>query len=204
MKKYWPLAILAAAFMIGEVLVDLVQPRLMAEIVDNGILGLSSGGTPDISLIVRVGIRMLLVVITGGGLGLLSAIFTNICAQNFGNDVRKAVFDRTMHFSFSQTDKFTTGSLITRTTSDVQQVQGLVSQMIRGFVRSLMFFFGGGLALLTLDVSFGVIVAIAIPLLLLAIIFTLWKANPLFGLVQGKLDRMNVVMQENISILKPL
>ena len=54
MKKYWPLAILAAAFMIGEVLVDLVQPRLMAEIVDNGILGLSSGGTPDISLIIRV------------------------------------------------------------------------------------------------------------------------------------------------------
>ena len=199
LKKYWPLAVLAAAFMVGEVLVDLVQPRLMATIVDDGILGRATGGAADIPLIISTGVRMLLVVIAGGAFGMLSAVFTNLCAQNFGNDVRKAVFSRIMHLSFGQTDQFTTGSLITRTTSDVTQVQQLVSQMIRGFVRCLMFFFGGGLALLTLDLHFGVIVAITIPLLFFAMMFLLWKTNPLFGLVQGKLDRMNTVIQENIS-----
>ena len=199
LKKYWFFAVLASAFMVGEVLVDLIQPRLMETIVDEGILGINNGGVSDIPLIASTGIRMILIVIVGGGCGILSAVFTNLCAQNFGNDVRKACFSRIMQFSYEQTDHFTTGSLITRITSDVSQTQQMVSQMIRGFVRCMIFFAGGSFALVTLDMHFGVIVAIAVPLLLLDIIFVLWKTNPLFSVLQKRLDRMNTVIEENVS-----
>ncbi len=199
LKKYWLFAVLASAFMVGEVLVDLIQPRLMETIVDEGILGINNGGVSDIPLIASTGVRMILIVIVGGGCGILSAVFTNLCAQNFGNDVRKACFSRIMQFSYEQTDHFTTGSLITRITSDVSQTQQMVSQMIRGFVRCMIFFAGGSFALVTLDMHFGVIVAIAVPLLLLDIIFVLWKTNPLFSVLQKRLDRMNTVIEENVS-----
>jgi len=81
----------------------------------------------------------------------------------------------------------------------VSQTQQMVSQTIRGFVRSMIFFAGGSFALVTLDMHFGVIVAIAVPLLLLDIIFVLWKTNPLFSVLQKRLDRMNTVIEENVS-----
>ena len=199
LKKYWYFALLAAGFMVGEVLIDLIQPRMMEVIVDRGILGLDNGGVSDLSLILSVGLRMLLVVLLGGLCGVLSGVFTNLCGQNYGNDVRKACFRRIMDFSFEQTDRFSTGSLVTRMTNDVSQVQSMVTQMIRGFVRCLMFLFGGSFALLQLDLSFGVIVACAIPLVLLDIVFVLWKTNPLFSLLQQRLDRVNTVIQENVA-----
>ena len=139
MKKYWYMALLASAFMIGEVYIDLYQPRMMAEIVNEGVLGLSNGGQPNVQLILSTGVRMLLVVLAGGLCGLLSAVFTNVTGQGAGNDIRKLCFERIMFFSFEQTDEFTTGSLITRITNDVNQVQHLIMQLIRGLVRCLMF-----------------------------------------------------------------
>ncbi len=199
LKKYWFLAFLASAFMVGEVFVDLLQPRLMEIIVDQGILGLDRGGVSDPGLVVSTGLRMILVVALGGLCGLLSAVFTNVTGQNLGNDVRKDCFRNIMHFSLGQTDDFSTGSLITRITNDVTQVQQLVMQMIRGLVRCCMFFFGGTAALLSLDLSFGVIVACALPLILIDIILVVWKTNPLFGVLQASLDRLNSIMQENVS-----
>ena len=199
LKKYWIMALLAAGFMVAEVYVDLYQPRMMAEIVNDGILGLSSGGDPNLSLIISTGVRMLLVVIAGGLFGLLSALFSNMTGQGCGNEIRKLCFDRIMHFSFDQTDDFSTGSLITRITNDVTQVQSLIMQMIRGFVRCLMFFVGGTAALLSLDLSFGVIAACAFPVILIDIIFVVWRTNPLFTVLQESLDRLNSIIQENVT-----
>ena len=199
MKKYWFLALLASAFMVGEVFVDLLQPRLMEVIVDRGILGLDRGSVPDPGLVVSTGARMIFIVALGGLFGLLSAVFTNVTGQNLGNDVRKDCFRNIMHFSFGQMDDFSTGSLITRITNDVTQVQQLVMQMIRGLVRCCMFFFGGTAALLSLDLSFGVIAACALPLILIDIILVVWKTNPLFSLLQASLDRLNSIMQENVA-----
>lgn len=199
MKKYWHMALLASAFMIGEVFIDLLQPRMMAEIVNEGILGLSNNGQPDIHIIVNTGIRMMLVVICGGLCGLLSAVFTNITGQGAGNDIRKLCFDRIMSFSFTQTDDFSTGSLITRITNDVTQVQQLIMQLIRGLVRCLMFFIGGSAALLSLDMSFGVIVACAFPLIIIDVSFVVWRTNPLFTVLQESLDRLNNIIQENVT-----
>ena len=199
LKKYWLLALLASGFMVAEVYVDLYQPRMMQRIVDEGILGVNSGGVSNLDLVISTGIRMMLIVIAGGLCCIGSALFTNIAGQNYGNDIRKACFEKVMHLSFEQTDRFSTGSLITRITNDVTQLQQLVMQLIRGFVRSVMFFIGGTAALLRLNLSFGTIVACAFPLILIDIILIVWRTNPLFTVLQESLDRLNGIIQENVA-----
>ena len=93
LKKYWFCCLLAPLFMFGEVAMDLLQPDLMADIVDNGVL------KQDMELIITVGIRMILTVMAGGLCGVLCGVFANIAAQNFGNDLRKDVFTRIMSLS---------------------------------------------------------------------------------------------------------
>ena len=197
--KYWPLVLLGPLFMVLEVSVDLFQPRMMEVIVDRGILGIGNGGLSDIHLVISTGIRMILLVIAGGCFGILSGVCANVAGQSFGNNIRKACFTRIMHFSFEQTDAFSTGSLITRITNDVTQIQQLFMQAIRGFVRCMMFFVGGTIALLTLDLSFGQVLLIAFPLIFLDVIFVFIKTNPLFSLLQKKLDDLNNIIQENVS-----
>lgn len=198
LKKYWFTAIIASLFMVCEVSMDLIQPRMMASIVDDGILGIGGSG-PDIHLVLSIGLRMLLVVLIGGLCGVLSGVFSNICAQNYGNDIRKDVFRRVMYLSHEQTDRFSVGSLITRITSDVTQVQNMVMQMIRGSIRCGMFFIAGSVCLVTLDLSFGTIIAVALPIIILEVVFILWKTDPLFTLLQKRLDRMNTIMQEDVA-----
>lgn len=198
-KKYWLFFILAPLFMLGEVSMDLLQPRLMADIVDEGVLGISSGGAGDMGLVIHTGLRMIGLVLFGCFCGVMSGVFANLCSQNYGNDIRKDAFRKVMSFSFEQTDRFSTGSLITRVTNDITQVQNLVSQCIRGFVRTFLLFAGGILCMLTLDLSFGVVVACALPLIIVCVAFFIAKANPMFTILQDKLDGVNNVMQENVS-----
>ena len=122
LKKYWLFAILAPLFMVGEVLADLVQPRLMSTIVDEGVLGLSNNGVGNLNLVLTEGLKMIIFVILGGLSGILCGVCSNIASQNFGNDLRKDAFKKIMSFSFEQTDKFSTGSLITRVTNDITQL----------------------------------------------------------------------------------
>ncbi|MCM1302499.1 MAG: ABC transporter ATP-binding protein/permease [Lachnospiraceae bacterium] len=199
LKKYWFFAFLAPIFMMGEVLMDLLQPRLMSIIVDEGVLGLSNNNVGDLSLVLSTGLKMIGFVVLGGFFGVMSGVFANLCSQNFGNDIRKDAFGQIMSLSFEQTDRFTTGSLITRVTNDITQLQNLVMQCIRGFVRTFMLFAGGIVSLLLLDLSFGVVVACGLPLVVLCAAFFLSKANPRFYILQDKLDRVNNVMQENVS-----
>ena len=199
LKKYWPLAICAACFMVLEVCADLFQPRMMEQIVNQGILGLGNHNQPNLTLVTALGVRMILVVIGGGLSGIMCGVLTNICGQNYGNEVRKACFDRIIHLSFQQTEAFSAGSLITRITSDVTQVQNLLMQMTRGMVRCLMFLIGGSIALLSLDLSFSRIIAIAVPLILIEIAYIVWRTSPLFSVLQSRLDRMNSVIRENIA-----
>ena len=199
LKKYWFFALLAPLFMIGEVSVDLLQPQLMSTIVDEGVLGLSNGGVGDLHLVISTGTRMILTVVLGGFFGIMCGVFANMASQNFSNDLRKDVFAKVMSLSFSQTDRFSTGSLITRITNDITQLQNLVSQLIRGFIRSLVFFVGGIFCMLRLDMSFGIIVACAFPVILALILFIVLKVTPLFTIMQSRLDRVNSVVQENVS-----
>lgn len=198
MKRYILFAVLASLFMVGEVSMDLLQPRLMEKIVDQGILGLNESGAASLMLIRSTSILMLLIVVIGGTCGILSGVSTNVFAQNCANDIRKDCFSRIMHFSFQQTDAFTSGSLITRTTSDVTQVQNMAAQTVRGLTRCLIFLLGGSFALISLDLRYMTVLAIAVPLILLDIIFLMHRTNPMFLRLQNKLDIMNSIMEENV------
>ena len=163
LKKYWFFALLAPVFMIGEVSMDLLQPELMSRIIDDGVLGLNNGGVGNLNTVITIGLKMIGFVALGGICGIMSGVFANLCAQQFGNDVRKAVFKRIMEFSFEQTDKFSTGSLITRVTNDITQLQNFVMQCLRGFVRTSMLFIGGIACMVSLNMEFGIIIACALP-----------------------------------------
>lgn len=91
-KPYRHYAAMTIVFMVGEVLVDLYQPRLMESIVNEGVLGLNHGGVPDLPLVAQTGLSMVLIVLLGGFCGVMGAICVNFCAQNFGNDIRKDCF----------------------------------------------------------------------------------------------------------------
>lgn len=193
LKKYWIFCLIAPLFMIGEVAMDLIQPDMMADIVDNGVL------KNDMDLIVSMGIRMILLVMIGGLSGVLCGLFANIAAQNFGNDLRKDLFAKIMSLSFQQTDKISTGSLVTRLTNDVTQVQNMVMMAVRGFVRNSVMFFGGIFMLYRQSPKFAAIAACGLPFIIFFTIFFLKKASPLFAIVQKKLDGINNVMQENVA-----
>lgn len=190
---------IAAAFMVGEVMMDLLQPELMSSIIDNGVLGVHTGGTGDLHLIWTLGLRMSGLVLFGGLCGSLNNVFVHITGQNVGNEIRKDAFRKIMTFSFPQTDRFGTGSLITRVTNDITQVQNLVSQFVRGMIRTSMLMFGSIFFMFRLNRSFGIIVLCAFPFIVGTLAFCLSRANPLFGKLQAQLDRINSIMQEDVS-----
>ena len=198
-NRYLPYGILAAIFMVGEVLMDLLQPEIMSKIVDDGVLGVSSGGVGDMRLIWTLGLKMICLVLFGGLCGSLNNTFVHMTGQNVGNEIRKDAFSNLMTFSFPQMDRFGTGSLVTRVTNDITQVQNLVSQFVRGMIRTGMLMFGSIFFLFRLNTHFGLIVLCAIPLIVGCLAFCLSKANPLFSRLQAQLDRINAIMQEDIS-----
>jgi ATP-binding cassette subfamily B multidrug efflux pump len=193
LKPYLLFAVLTPLSMVGEVLVDLFQPKMMASIVDNGVLG------GNISLIVSIGIKMLLLIIVGGICGVACSAFSAIASQGFSKDLRIDVFNRVMSLSLEQTDKFTTGSLITRLTNDISAIQQVVEMALRMFVRQIMFFFGGIIMMLTLSVNFGIVIAISMPIEAVIIFMMLRRIRPLYTQVAEKLDTVNSVVQENVT-----
>ena len=200
--RYWYFAVLGATFMVFEVLVDLYQPRLMASIVDRGILGVDSGGQPNPDFIVSSGVVMLIITVAGCLCGILSGVFANLFSQKAANRIRKSSFEKIMTFSTAQIGGFTTGGLITRTTSDISQIQLMLAHLARGGVRCCMFLFAGSVALLSLATDFGAVILTAIPVVIAEIVFLLWRTSPLFSNLQSRLDRVNAVIQENITGMK--
>lgn len=171
LKPYALFAVLTPLSMVGEVLGDLLQPKLMSKIVDDGVLG------QDMDLIIRTGLLMLLVLIGGGACGIAASAFGGIASQSFSRDLRVDVFKRVMGLSFEQTDKFTTGSLVTRLTADITAIQQMVDFMLRMLVRDSLLFFGG----------------------IIMMIVILKKANPYYSIVAKRLDSVNSVVQENVT-----
>ncbi len=215
LKPYAPYAILSPLLMMSEVLADLCLPYLMSFIVNFGIIGenIRESGVAffimrtlygdvtysSLQIILTFGILMLVVVLIGGFFGTLCAYTAAKAAQGFGHDLRRDAYARVMSLSAEQTDRFTTGSLVTRMTNDISMIVEFVESLLRMFVRSPMFFIGGTIFLLTLDVQFGIVLLISLPVLVITLLLVLSRTVPLFGKVQQKLDRVNCVVQENVS-----
>ena len=217
-KPYLFLAIISPLMMMGEVLADLCLPFLMSYIVDYGILenGLvtirQDGGFAEsvmnlfygndytqFQIVLTFGIMMLLITLVGGFFGTFCAYTSARAAQGFGHDLRRDAYRRVMSLSIEQTDRFTTGSLVTRMTNDVSMVVEFVEMITRHFVRAPMFFLGGTVMLLMLNVKFGVILLCALPILAVTVFLVLKRAIPMFSQVQKRLDGVNSVVQENVS-----
>ena len=201
-KRYAHFAIIAALFMGGEVLMDLIQPGLMRRIVDDGVLGLNNNGVGNMELIWHLGVQMIGMVLLGCCFGSLNNVFVNMASQNMGNDLRKDTFRKIMTFSFPQIESFGAGSLITRITNDVTQVERLIAQFVRGMVRTVLMTIGSLYFMYTLSPDFAFIVLCALPFIIGTMAFCLRKVNPLFALQQEKLDVVNDVLQEDISAIR--
>ncbi len=216
LKPYKYFAIFSPLLMMGEVLADLSLPKMMTVIVDCGIgkngdvsdsafastvmrLLYGSGSYTSMQVIITFGVLMLLTVLVGGFFGVFCAYTAAKASQGLGNDLRCDAYKRVMSLSIEQTDKFTTGSLVTRMTNDISMIVEFTEMILRMFVRAPIFFVGGTIMLLTLDVSFGVILLCALPIMALTIFFVMRKAVPIFAGVQKKLDNVNSVVQENVS-----
>jgi ATP-binding cassette subfamily B protein len=218
LRPYRLPAVVSPLIMIGEVLGDLCLPYLMSFMVNYGVLGTDvldpeKGSRLAASILDILGVAadnrmgttvafgglMLLVTLIGGMFGTLCAWTAASASQGFGADLRSDAFRRVMSLSIEQTDRFTTGSLVTRMTNDITRLVDFVEAIIRHFVRAPMFFIGGIIMLLNLNLSFGAVLLCALPVLVVLMVLIIRKAVPLFSVVQDKLDRVNAVVQENVG-----
>ena len=194
LKKYWIFAILAPIFMVIEVMMDLRLVQQMAVLVNEGVM------LQNMEVIKSVGLQMVITLFFGISGGILCGVFTNLAAQNYGNDLRKDTFKHIVDLSYEQTDSFSTGSLVTRLTNDITQVQNMVSMSMRMFIRTFIQFAGGIYMLFTsVGSQFGVILLIALPIMMGGVLFFILKVAPMFKKVQESVDGVNAVVQENVT-----
>lgn len=193
LKPYWWAALLAPSLMVLEVMMDLQMPTLMSQIVD---IGIANG---DNAYILQTGLRMLLYALFGVIGGFCSGIFSTHASASFATDLRKEMFHHVQSFTFQNLDTFKTGSLITRLTNDVTQMQNMVASVLRILVRSPLLCIGGIVMAIRLNQQLAVVFIASIPILIVAITLILRRGFPLFRRVQGAMDRVNTVMQENLT-----
>ena len=193
LRPYWVWALLAPLLMVLEVSMDLLLPRLIQVIVDQGI-------TPgNLDVVVTTGGWMMVVATIGliGGYG--CGIYAIRAGQAFGADLRHALFAKVQTLSFGNLDKLETGGLITRLTNDVTQVTEVVMMLMRIMVRAPMLMVGGLVMAIVTSPQLAWLFALLIPIVLIVLWWVVGRAYPLFGGVQKRLDAVNTVMQENLA-----
>ena len=206
MKRYWkyikpylPAFIIGPLMMIVEVIGEVVLPKLMANIINVGVANGSVG------YITGTGALMILVALLmmAGGVG--GAYFGAKAAVSFAADLRKDAFDKVQTFSFANLDQFSTGSLITRLTNDITQVQNLINMALRMMLRAPGMLIGALIMAFVMNAELAVIVLIVIPILVGAIAVLIKIAFPKFKIMQKKLDALNSNIQEmltNVRVIK--
>ena len=193
LKEYRKEAVLAPLFKLLEATFELIVPLVMAAIIDTGI------GTQNRPYILKMcGVLVLLAAV-----GLVSAItaqwFAAKAATGFSAKLRHLLFEHIQELSFSQMDLFGTDTLITRMTSDVNQVQSGVNMVLRLFLRSPIIVFGAMIMAFTIDVKSALIFVVAIPLLAVIVFGIMLITIPLYKKVQGGLDRVLGITRENLT-----
>lgn len=177
----------------AQSLANLYLPRLMADIVDHGIV------PGDTDQILKIGGLMLLVAIVGTVAAVAGSFFTAKVATGFGRVVRGRIFERVAHFSVHQFDHFSTASLITRTTNDTTQVQQVTLMLLGMAITAPMMAIGGVVLSLSQDARLARVLIAVIPVLAVVFFLIMRKAVPLFQQMQVKIDRLNLVLDEGLS-----
>ncbi|MCW3051552.1 MAG: putative transporter, partial [Chthonomonadales bacterium] len=193
LKPYWRWAVLAPLMMALEVAMDLMQPRLLQQIIDRGV------ARHDLPLVLHTGVWMVTLAAIGTAGGVLCGLFAVQAAQGFGTDLRHALFSKIESFAFGDLDTLDTGALITRLTNDVTQVQNLVGMMLRLMVRAPLIMIGSLIMAILTSPQLSLLFVVLIPVVMVAILLILNRTYPMFIQVQKRLDALNTVFQENLA-----
>ncbi len=193
LRPYWKPAALSIAMLTVSVFAELQIPRLLQSIIDTGIPG------KDLYLIGFTAVLMVVIAFIDAGMSIGNTFLSVRAAQGFAADLRSAIFRRIQSFSFGNLDKFQTGQLIIRLTSDINIVQMMVMMGLRMFVRAPLMLVGSILLMFSINSELAGIVLLILPLTLVLTGLFVWKGQPMFTQVQTKLDRLNSVLQENLS-----
>lgn len=193
LKPYWLWATLAPLLMVLEVVMDLMQPRMIQRIVDEGLAQL------DMHIVITTGLWMVGFAFLGAIGGVGCTVFSVLASLSFGADLRDTLFRKVQSLSFGNLDELETGQLVTRLTNDVVQVEGMVSMMLRIMVRAPLLLIGSLVMVFITSPRLALLVVAVAPPVTLMLIFVIKKAYPMFGEVQRRLDGLNTVMQENLA-----
>lgn len=192
-KKY---AILTPLMAILEVACELALPRLMAAIVDVGIVN------QDLAYILQTGLGMLILAMFSMTCGMFCAKFAAISAQGFGANLRRGLFNQIQEFSFADIDRFSSASLITRTTNDVNAIQMMVAMALRMLVRAVVMLVAALAVAITINAQLTLVMAVIIPLMALAIGLLMRTCSKLFDRMQRRIDALNNTTQENLVAIR--
>ena len=192
-KPYLSAFILGPIFMIVEVIGEVLMPKFMSMIIDHGVV---SGNIP---YIIGMGAAMIGTAIFMLGGGVLGAWFAVKASVNFAADLRKDVFSKVQDFSFANIEKFSTGSLVTRLTNDVTNMQNVIQMALRMMLRAPGMLIGGLIMAIIMNAKLAIVLLIVIPVLILILSFVMKVAFPRFDTMQGKIDSLNSRIQESIT-----
>ena len=195
-KEYKIYAFLTPVVMIGEVVMEVLIPFVMADMIDNGIR------TGDLSYVVKKGLLMVLMSLVSLVFGALGGMLGSKAAMGFAKNLRTALFSKVQDFSFGNVDHFSTSSLITRVTTDVNHVQMAFMMLIRSAVRSPMMLIGAVIMAVRINAKLALIFLVAIPVLALAFWLISSTAHPRFKKMLKKYDGLNAAVQENLIAIR--
>ncbi|ADU29012.1 ABC transporter ATP-binding protein [Evansella cellulosilytica] len=183
---------IALFFTFTELVVELIQPYLIGKIIDDGIM------QEDLSVVVTWGSIMLVLSLVAFASGILNSFYAAHASQNTGYDLRSRLFEKVQSFSFANFSQYPTSSLITRMSADVTLIQNALFMALRIMLRAPLLVFGSVIMALFVNVRLALILVVAVPLLILFLLFIMRHAGKMFRAVQEKLDNVNSVMQENL------
>lgn len=196
MEKYKMYAVLSCICVAFETLFELIIPMIMADIID---VGVANG---DQAYILERGLQMVFCAGISLVLGIGYARFAALCGQGLGAELRKAEYRKIQEFSFSNTDKFSTSSLVTRLTSDVTLIQNAVSNGIRPLIRAPLMMVTGMILSFLLNAKLALVFFVAAPTLGICLWLVIRKVRPLYTRMQSAIDLVNRMIQENLTAIR--
>lgn len=193
LRPYWPWVVLAPLLMLLEVTMDLMQPRMVQRIVDEGIAQL------NLPLVIQTGLLMFGLAIMGALGGMSNGVCAELTIQGFGSNLRELMFRKVQSFSFGNLDELETGQLVTRLTNDVTQVQEAIYMILRMGVRAPLLLIGSLAFAIITSPQLAFLPLALLPIELVAVLLVVSRVTPLYTRVQQRLDNLNGVMQENLA-----
>ncbi|GEL08913.1 ABC transporter ATP-binding protein [Salisediminibacterium halotolerans] len=196
LNRYRFAVVIALLLTLTELAVELVQPLIMARIIDQGVV------QQDMETVLFWGGVMLILSFAAFGAGIVNSFYAAHASQNTAYDLRNGLFAKVQSFSFANFSQFPTSSLMTRITNDVNQIQNTIFMSLRIMLRAPLLVAGSVIMAIVVNAQLALILVLTIPLLVVFLVYLMRKAGALFKQVQSRVDRVNSVVQENLTAIR--